>query len=279
MTDAPEKTEQPEKAAENGGAKPGLFSRFNVAEWFAVWSVLAIVVSFAWEWGYWSFFGVSLAEMPMSLENLAGAILAWMPFFLLTAMTLSIFFLWLLPNLRDCARLWMAIDIVAENNHKIWFRIADAVAPAVMVISITGLLAAFVFPVYPKFIKQLPYLEGLSAVGFYCFLRFFRVHFAVQMFFYAAVLIWAAFSAARFVASEDIMHAPLARIEIKLNGEFVKREMRVLRNSHDFVYAYDPTNKKLSILPWRLIERVSYDAGIDAPVRIPSIFRKDKKQP
>ena len=72
-----------------------------IAEWLAIISILIIALSFAisfvWEWGYWSAFGLSLAEIPMSIENLASSILAWFPALIWSAIAVVISILLIIP--------------------------------------------------------------------------------------------------------------------------------------------------------------------------------------
>ena len=279
MTDATEKSEQSKATVENGEdkGKPGRFSSISIAEWLAIGGVLIIAISFAWEWGYWSFFGLSLVEIPMLIENLTSVVFAWMPLFLVTAMTLFTTFLWVLPHLHDWVKVSKATDEVKKSEQGILIRAVDVLSPAFFIIGIGGLLLFGSSFVFPALTEIFPYSECLFAIFAYTMLRFFRMHFfIVQVIFCVGMLMWVAFSAARFSASEDIVYASCASIEIKVNGEFMKKEMLVLRSSQDFIYAYSSANKKLSILPWRLIERISYDVEVDAPVRTFSIFQRNK---
>ena len=279
MTDATEKSEQPKATVENGEDKSGLFSPVSVAGWFAIGGVLIIAISFVWEWGYWSFFGVSLAEIPMSVENLASAIFAWMPFFLLAAMTMSVFFMQLVPSFREYTEVFLQMKSMPNEDQRLWVRIILAITPAVLIIMIAVIPIMGIYFLYPELSALLPYGLFLAILGFYSLFRFFSVHFIVWVMFSAAVLIWAIFGMARFVASEDIIYGPRAHIDIRLetNDEIMKR-MIILRNSHDFIYAYNPTSQKLLIVPWDMVRRITYNAEIDTPIRMPSIFRLRKKE-
>ena len=271
MTDATEKTEQ---TANNSGSESPPFSPAIIAGWIAIGGVLMIVVSFFWEWGYWQFFGVSLSHVPMSLDHLGGVVLAWMPKFLTVAMTIGsvLSAWWVIYGFKvaadkrrlaqfdeqdgDLVRGTRAITHVSHLLDGLW-------APGIVLLFV----ADGTFENFPFWIVLIGAFSCAIIDGLLCYYRYARR--VIWTLFYMGILTYGFFHLAQHFAAADAAK-PRALIHIKVGNDVQKKRAIVLRNYHDFVYAYDPSSEKIVILPWATITRISYDVETgESPIGSP----------
>ena len=279
MTDATEKTEQPEKAEENGAGKPGLFSRFYIAEWIAIAGVMVIAISFVWEWGYWSSFGISLAEIPMSVENLASSILVWVPELFLPVAALG---MWAYLGFRtgsQVAEAKEAVEVLRQKNIKDWARVISINhiwIPRVLIMS--SILA----PLVLQYIAGKIYIIYIwSIVGLavaFVISKKYNTKSAFVSFVVVFMCIYVYIQACAS-AFQDVEN-PAMIAQLHMDDDKIKeKSVIVLRNSADFVFAYDVDSEKLDIIPWRMIAFINYQTvPKDAVYKIPSLSNDDSEK-
>ena len=291
MTDATENLGQPEATAEKIGK--GWLMGLSAAELIAVFTVLTIIASFLWEWGYWSVFGISISEMPLSFENLASVVSAWLPWVLFWIM--PGFFLRFPAMLRKMEkddkirqqlkggpveRAKAAVTLVKNNNTL-------SIVVSCLLISIAFFALYQVITekgVHPFIMYGVAVfiLRGytMRACKSFATLKAIRIIWGVSYVFLFGGYFYAV---GRTIANVEVNgFSNLAQISIKMREAQVEKEMLILRNNHDFVYAYDPKFKKLMIMPWHSIAHISFDSEVNVnvafPPRIPNILFPDNQQ-
>ena len=268
-------------ATKGGRDKLGL-PPASIRQWSAVTSALIfiagtliIAISFFWEWGYWSFFGISLTKVPMSIENLTNAFLAWMPLFLKVAISLSFMALiWWLVDRKNYGKeksMLAQFSANSKNSHEEVHAVHVAHRVFYMFSVFMAIGVPFVLStpeIFEHFSNWTLVRFAASFLFFYAIFAFYRVSYIIWIIFYAAYAAIIFFSMAQIAAFED-SSGICASIHIKGESEIQQLQAVVLRHNHDFIYAYDPLNEKILIWARETVKHISYDAEVDAPFRSP----------
>lgn len=219
---------------------PNRLLQFSIAEWIAVLGILTVVISFIWEWGYWGGFGVSFAEMPMSLENLASSMLAWFPQLWFPVASL-VFFMVSVRRVQSNFNLWVIFAILLllikfVVSHLIAIFTEGVVSYVVIWLLLMGILMV------PRAMNSIP--DGIWGSLFIAL---------VLSYFYVA---------AQDAAYNDV-NGGLSRAYVSFteNGNAEKKEMIVLRSNSDFIFVYDLNAEEMTVLSWENVSSVTFPSA------------------
>ena len=253
------------------------FPRLYIAEWIAIAGILIIIISFVWEWGYWNAFGLSLAEIPISVEDLASSVLDWVPALLLVAalFTLVIFIskisffsnmLDRLPNKEKTFALRNACQIAGNEKEASqwsqyhymmmfnwWLMIAAPIALLLVQIIIGEvILISMLFIVFMLGNLLVPLIVNKINSDYEV------IAMDVFKFFLLLAYIFIFGQSSAFTDVND--HSSRTTLTVMTSNGIQDKEMIVLKSNNNFVFAYDENVKKLIITPWRSIISTDFNS-------------------
>ena len=259
MTDAMKKNEQPEALAEKFGK--GWLLRLSVTEWVAILVVSIILCSLLWELGYWGTFRISLSEIPLSLESVASVV--------------SSGFVWMLMWCLPLLLVWPLSVISMPKEKKQRVRRSNF-AHLLMWVYFIGF--AFLCGTQIYYEAQVHPYTALVTVMLLMVLIIYSIPLRVfnsaaknkiKYCFLILMMCGFFYTAGRMVAGAEVDNGTLALVSVKMGDKIKEKEVIILRNNHDFVYAYDFNAKKVIIMPWISVLYISIDAESNENVRFP----------
>ncbi len=226
--------------AEKSGST--LFARLSIVEWIALLGALSLGYSFFWEWGFWSALDVSLREIPISSADIVGS-LAWVEGLIIViigTVTLIAF--------GRRAEGYKSEDELIRGSPfprftKLIWRGTDIFLPIMIVLAVGTvayrfgkvppmLLFLFVFVAWHYFINwAFNHPRAPRNVPLFLFCYFAPVFFLLQPYVLG-----------REAAGDTIAEKETASVFLMTGKTVQKKQLILLRNSHDFVYAYDSEN-------------------------------------
>ena len=280
MTDATEKPKQLESQQSNqtkSTDKERGILRFPAAEWAALISGLFFVFSLFWEWGYWSALGISLVEIPLAFEDMADSVIIWLPkagllIFGIVVYGLLVYRIEGFQNEEELLSNSPSPRLIGFMRRNEW---------AMWVLIVLGGIGVQAY-LYGEIPPTLVFWAGMIIWG--CFMPWVFNHPRApkrNAFFYllyfAPVMCLYFYMTGRDVADQIITESAQNPAYVFLKEEKGMREKRLilLRNSHEFVYAYDPVEKMIMTLPWPIVDRIATDATPDSGIRVPFLPRDD----
>ena len=262
-------TEKPEQLEEKG------VLRFPAVEWAALISGLLFVFSLFWEWGYWSALEISLVEIPLAFEDMADSVIIWLPKSALLFFVIVVYILltYRIEGFRSEEELLSIsprpIRFMRKYERVMW----------IVVIVIGICVQAYLYGKIPLILAFL----GCMAIWMRFIPWFFNHPRAPKrnaffyLLYFTPIMCMYFYMAGRSVAEQIITESAQnpAHVFLKEGNGMREKRLILLRNSHEFVYAYDPVEKMIVTLPWPIVDRIATDAIPDSSIRIPFLSRDD----
>lgn len=254
--------------AEESG--PTLFLGLSIVEWIALIGVVALGNSLCWEWGFWDALDVSFGEIPISFTDMVEN-LAWVPVFMVPIIGAAI----LVALTRRIEEFKSEDEIIKEARFPRFVKFhreAPYTVIFIMLLIVVGLQAYFIGTVQPLlfffFVLILwgyfvPWVFGHSRAPKNAPLYFFCCY--VPMFFLLSYM------SGREIAGNIISENKTANVFLMTGKIVQKKQLILLRSSHDFVYAYDSENGLLLTLPWSSVVRIDAKSNPNPGIKIPII--------
>ena len=265
MTDPAQQPEQSE------------ISRWSVLEWFAVFSATVLLVSISWEWGYWSAFGISFREIPISFTDMADNP-ALLPIAMISFCGVVIFALQLrargfrinAETVSGRPRLAKFLRFLASK----WLLIFTLVLAALQVHfwGEINILFLFVF-----------FLELYTFVWLWLWRWFFwhpraPSHPGLAMFFIFVPVLCPTIYCLGWLLAVNAANATPTLMYLKMGESIQEKRLALVKNTHNFVYAYDSEKNALIMFPWSSVHGIVLDATPEWNIRVPFVTPRIKSE-
>lgn len=258
MTDATEKTEQAEQS-EQPAVSP---KRRTIGEHLAVVTAIWLVIALILEWGYWHGFGISLEEIPLSVQYLLDAALVWsLEFFA----AVVIYFVYELALFKFEGRSFEddTFPPLAFPESRDFIRPSfwgQIIFPLILVFQLwkTGtvnfIVLGFTFIICSYFLVRiglnkgdvLPLIKREPEIVLCTLLPAFFALIAMFGF-------WSALQDSKNISD-------LASVQLQKGSP---RSMVILRNTGEHIIAYDIRAQKVAIIPQKAVQELSFPSAPD----------------
>ena len=236
------------------GNPPSLFRR--VGEMAAFGTVLWFIIALALEAGYWGGFGISLAEIPFSIQQLLDSVLVWLPK-LPVVLLLYVFYevaaikAW---GLKIGDDVFPPFKYSKELAHKANWWCLFFVALSLIQIALTGELF---FVLTYSLIYFVWYYAGRIILNHTIFARFksVKILMSLSVVPFLAMLYFLGFW---FSIHDSTNSDKIAAVQYKKSSNIESENLAILRNTGDFIIAYNPDLQHLRIIPQGVVRELVF---------------------